>query len=879
MFARVRTFLSKLGGLLAARRSDREFEDEIRTHLSLLAERFVRQGMTPEKARHAARRQFGNFTLVKEVRHEMRTFAPLATFFQDAAYGARLLRNNPGFTVVALLTLAVGIGANTAVFSMVRGILMKPLPYPEAERLVVPATIFPRYNTDRGAVAFADILDWKAERGVFEAVAAMSSGDADLTGGEQPERVPGALADEDYFRVMGIAPLAGRFFSPEDNLPGAPKVVVLAHRFWMRRFGGDPGAVGSRIEIGGAPHLVIGVARPEAIWPEDAEMVRPLGMGGPRDANMLRRDNHTLRAIARLKRGVPLGEAQARLTIMGARVAERETNRAGTNWKLHPLAGYIVGSTLRRTLLVLFGAVLLVLLIACVNVANVLLARGAAREREVAVRAALGAGWKRLAAQFLAESALLAAGGGLLGVLAGYAGLKALVRLAPPDVPRLAEVKMDWTVLAFTAGLALASAVLAGLAPAARAARLAPGQFLHEAGRSVSAGARGAALRRLLVVTEVALAIVLLTGAGLLIRSFGRIQQVEPGFQSRSLLAMEILLPRYRYPGEAQIGPAFEQMAERIRDVPGVVSCAAVSSLPAGGGGFYLGRVFLREGQPEPPVSADARAAWSVVQPGYFQTMGIPMLRGREFSARDIKGAVPVIVVSESLAREMFPHENPLGRRIRSWRDENLYREIVGVAADVRYYGLTERMPNNVYVPHRQNTWRTMVLATRVAGEPGAMEKSIRRAIWSQDNKVSIAWARTMDGILQAQLARPRFSMFLLGILGAAALLLAGVGIYGVLACSVAQRRREIGIRMALGAGRSAVLRMIARQTLGLAGAGAACGVAGALALTGLMQALLYEVSPRDARAFLLASALLVGVALAAGLIPARRASRVGTRR
>jgi putative ABC transport system permease protein len=874
MLSRARVFFSKLTASLTGRRARQEFDDEIEAHLDLLAERFVRQGMAPEEARCAARRQFGNRTLLREARHEMRGFALLPTVWQDMAHGARLLLKKPGFAAVSLVTLALGIGANTAIFSMVRGILLKPLPYAHAGRIVVPCTIFPRYNTDRGAVAFADILDWKAERGIFEAVSAMSFGDADVTEGAQPERVPGQLADDEYFRVMGRPPLLGRFFTREDNLPAAPKVVVLTQRFWMRLFGGDVNAVGSRIEIGGSLHTIIGVAREDSTWPDEAEIIRPLGSGGTPDANALRRDNHILRVVALLKAGVSPAEAQAKLTVMGARVAARDVNRAGTNWKLHSLGDYIVVPAVRRTLVVLFGAVLCVLLIACVNVANLLLSRGASREREVAVRAALGAGRVRLARQFLAETALLALGGGLAGVFVGYAGLRALIRLAPSDVPRLAVVRMDWAVLAFAAGLSLASAVLAGVAPAVRAARLAPAQAFHEAGRSVAGGMRGALLRRMLVVSELALAIVLLTGAGLLVRSFNRIADVNPGFDTRNLLTMQIALPRLRYPKE-QVAAAYDRITDAIRRVPGVLSATAVSSLPAGGGGFYLGRVFLREGQPEPPASADARGAWSVVQPGYFRAMGIPLLQGRDFTERDADDANPVIILSESMAREMFPNRSPLGQRIRSWRDENRYREIVGVVGDLRYYGLTEKMQNNVYVPHGQDTWGAMVLAVRTAGDPEAMAPLVRSAIWSEDKKLTIFRVQTMERIVGDQLARPRFSMFLLSLLAATALVLGAVGIYGVTAYNVTQRTREIGIRLALGAGRTRVLAAVARDTLWLAAAGGLCGIAGSLALTRVMGSLLFEVSPTDARVLVFASGILVFAAVAAGLVPARRASRV----
>ena len=422
--------------------------------------------------------------------------------------------------------------------------------------------------------------------------------------------------------------------------------------------------------------------------PATAELVRPLGTGGQPDANMLRRDNHVYRSLARLRPGVTLDQAQAKLTVMGTAIAGRETNRAETNWKLHSLAAYIVGTSLRRTLWVLLGAALLVLLIACANVANLLLARGIAREREIAVRAALGAGRRRIAGQFLAESALLSTVGGLAGVFLGYWGLKALVSVAPQDIPGIDQAHVDARVLAFSVGLCLVTTVLAGVAPAFHAMRVAPVQAFHEAGRSVSGGLWGGRLRSLLVVGELALAVVLLTGAGLLVRSANRIADVDPGVAVENVLTLEVVLPPSRYAAGPQIADGFDRLTAAVRRVPGVVAASATSSLPLGGGGLYLGRVFLKENQPEPPASADTQAAWSVIQPGYFAAVGIPVLEGRAFTSYDAANSAPVIIISRAMARAMFPNGSPLGQRIRSWRDENLLREIVGVVGDVRYNGV-----------------------------------------------------------------------------------------------------------------------------------------------------------------------------------------------
>lgn len=866
---------SRLRATFSREPADGEFEKEVEAHLSLLTEKYMAEGMSEADARCAAMRQFGNVTSLAETRTEMLTFAPLAAFFRDLRFGARLLLKTPAWTLVAVLTLTVGIGANVAIFSLLRPVLFRALPYPNAARLVVPATIFTRYKSDRGSVSYADLLDWRARREIFEAVSAYSSSLADITEGEQPERVPALLVEDDYFRVLGMRPLLGRFFAREDNLPAAPPAAVLTYRFWMRRFGGDQSVIGRRIGVQGVPCKVLGVAAPNSTWPEEAEILLPLGTGGPPTADMLRRDNHIYGAIALLSPGVSTGQAQAKLTVMGAEVAQRETNRAGTNWKLHSLAAYSVGPGVRRTLAIVFGAAVLVLLIACVNVANLLLARGAVREREVAVRVALGAGRGRIAGQFLSESVVLAIAGALGGLAAGYLGLRALVRLAPPEIPHLEQAQMNLTVLAFAAGLCVITAILAGLVPAQQAGRLAPARSFHEMGRGAAGGLRTSRIRSVLVVSELALSIVLLAGAGLLIRSFGRLVQVEPGFLPNNVVTMQISVPAARYPGAAQVADGFERITDAVRRVPGVVAAAGTSSLPLGGGGFYLGRVFLREGQPEPPVSADTPGAWSVVQPGYFETMGIPIVEGRSFTEYDGAKSTPVIIISRSMAREMFPNSSPLGRRIRSWRDENVYREIVGVAADVRYYGLTADITNNVYVPHLQDTWRSIVLVVRTAGDPAARVRPIREAIWKIDRKLPVSEVRTLEQVVDQNLARTRFSMFLLAIFGAAAIILAAAGIYGLIAYVVAQRSREIGIRMALGAARTQVLSMVASGALRLAGAGVLLGLAGASALTRLMKSLLFEVSPTDARTLAAASAVLLAATIAAAFIPSWRATRV----
>jgi predicted permease len=796
-------------------------------------------------------------------------------FLRNLQYGARVLARSPGFTLTAMLTLALAIGANTAIFSLVNALMLKPLPYKDAGNIVVPATVFDRLHTDRGSISYPDILDWKGQTDLFEAVGAFNGASWDVTGTEDPERLKGLSVGDGYFQAMGATPLIGRTFTPQEYLPGpAGRVAVITYGLWMRHFGGDNKVLNTTIELSGVPYVVVGVMPTDSTWPAEAEILRPNGLGGTLPQSLMRRDNHIMRAIARLKPGVSIEQAQARLTVMAARIAREATHRQGTSWKLHSMRDYIVGPAIERTLIVLLGSVLFVLLIACGNVANLLLVRGAAREREVAIRSALGAGWNQLAGQFLAESALLTLGGALGGVAIGFLGLRGLIHLAPPDIPRIGDIRIDLTVLAFTATVAILTAIVFGLIPTIKARRVETSDAFREGGRSQSSGVRRGRLRNLLVISELTLAIILLVGAGLLIRSFSRLQNVNPGFSTRNLLTLVVGLPRSRY-ASPQVSSALEQISAGIRRLPGVQSASATGSLPLGGGGSYLGRVFLREGQPDPPASSDAQAQWTVVQPEFFQTLGIPVTAGRAFTDRDRKDSPPVIIISQAMAREMFPNQNPLGRRIRSWRDENLYREIVGVVGDLRNSDIAEDPGNCVYIPHAQDSWNSMALMIRTQGDPYTLLKSVRSQIRNLDPKLAISAIKTMDAIVDEELARTRFSMFLLGVFAGIALLLAAIGIYGVMACSVSQRTREIGIRIALGATRSNVLRLVGAHGLILATAGIGLGVGGALALTRFMKALLFGVGPADPETLAVVCSLLAVVTLAACYIPARRAARV----
>lgn len=848
---------------------------EIQNHLDLEAEERQASGVKPDKARYQAAQALGNQTRIREDVRSVWGRTALEAAWQDLKFATRLLINSPGFAAVAILTLALGIGANTAIFTVVNALLLKPLPFEQADRLVVPATVFQRLNSDRGSVSFPDILDWKAQTELFEAVSAFTPRSFDVTSGDEPERIRGMSVDREFFRVFTRPAAIGRVFEPAEDTPKTNGVVVLSHALWMRRFGGDTTALGGTIDLGGEPHKIVGVMPKDAIWPEEAHIIKPLGETAVPSQDLLRRDNHIFRAVARLKPGVSVERAQATLSAMGARVAKEHTNRAQTSWKVHGLRDYIVGPALSQTLWVLLGAVALVLLIACVNVANLLLARGAARSREVAIRNALGAGRRRLSLQFLIESGVLATAGGVLGIALGYAGAAALVKFAPEGVPRLEFVAIDGRVLTFTVGLCFLTAMLFGLAPMLNAVRRAPAESIREGGRSASEGGRSGRLRSILVVSELALAVILLAAAGLLVRTFNSLQKVDLGFSTANTLTLQVGLPNSRYArGEAVI-QGFDSILQRVKQVPGAEAVSAIAALPVDGGGFYLGRVFLHSSQPEPPASNDTPALWNVILPGTFDVMKVPLVAGRSFTDADTATSNPVIVVSQSMAARVFGRENPIGRRIRSWRDENVYREIVGVVRDVRFAGLTEEMNNTVYVPHPQSPFRGMMLLVRTREHPRALLRSIQSQIWSFDNRLAISEVKTMEEIVDAELARPRFSMYLLGVFSATALLMAAIGIYGLISYAVAQQTKEIGIRMALGALSSDILKRVTGRALALALVGIAIGVAGALAVTRLMTTLLFGVSPTDTATFAAAAGLLMGVAVIAAYIPARRASRL----
>jgi putative ABC transport system permease protein len=801
----------------------------------------------------------------------------MQNLLQDLRYGARMLLKNPVFTLIAVTTLALGIGANTAIFSVVNAVLLRAMPFNEPEQLVRPTSVRMNDPNSRISVSYADFLDWQKETAVFAHVACYSDSNAVITLGDEPERIRTALVTEEFFDALGAPMLLGRAFTAEEGKSGAP-VVVISHGLWRRRFGGDPNIVGQKFPTASRASTIIGVTQPKSHYPEEVDAWIPMARAYTVQSfpDMLRRDNFIFQSIARLRPGVTPAQASDRLAAIARHINQENPKiRQDVSARAFPLIDYAIQPEVRRGLWVLLGAVGFVLLIACVNLANLLLARAAGREREVAIRLALGAGRWRIARQLLTESLLVGLLGGACGLLLAWWGADLLVTFAPEQIPRLNETRNDALVLGFTLLLSLATAVAIGLIPALQSSRPDLNSSLKESSRGAAGSLRGHRARSTLVIAEVALALVLLAGAGLMIKSFMLLARVEPGFNTSNVLTFEVNINWQRYDTPEKRADVYQNFSQAVKAVPGVQTAAAVSALPLGGGGFYLGRVFLREGAAEPPAAPDYPGAWNVVTPDYFNAMDIGLLKGRLFTDRDDAQSTPVIIVSETFARRMFSSEDPLGKRVRSWRDENKLREIVGVVRDVKYEGLDEAPSSLVYIPHRQDSWGSMTMVVRTAGDPAAMTNTVRQAFRAVDKDSPISNVQTLQKPLADSTARQRFGAWLLGLFAALALGLAGVGVYGVMSYSVEQRRQEIGVRMALGAGTAEVLKLMLRRGLALTLPGVAIGLIAAVALTRLMQSLLFNVSAADPLTFIVIASLLTVVALLACWIPARRATKV----
>jgi predicted permease len=796
--------------------------------------------------------------------------------FHDLRHAVRLLYKRLGFSAVALLTIGVGVAATTTIFSVIEGTVLRPWPFPGSERLVMLQSTRPARGQSWNSVTYADYEDWKAAA-VFERIAAYRTRSVDLAGGTgDPERMPVLQFSEGFFLTLGVAPTLGRLPGADEVGLGASATVILSYSLWQSRFGGDRDIVGRSVQLNGEPVTVIGVM-PAELDVLPAQLFVPLRPSSRALEAWRDRDNFAFAALARLRPGQTMDQARAQLSAIAARIEnDYRQLREGVSADIITLNERVVGSEMRTILWVMLGAVAFVLLIGCVNLANLLLARATKRRRELAVRSAVGAGRGRLVRQLLVENLVLALAGGAVGMLLAQGGLRLVISMAPADVPRIEQVGINALVLGFALLVSLASAITFGLLPALRATRQGPARAMADAAFGSTSSLQGRRSLGALVVAELAMAVVLLSGAGLLLRSLASLRDVDPGFEVENMITFQLTLPAARYEGGQPLVDAYARLRERLESVPGVESAAVLSVLPLGGGGFTIHRAFLPEGRPEPPEGEEVRGMWDVIEPGYFGTLRLPMIAGRDFTEADDDASVPVMIVNRAFAEDMFGSvADALGKRVRSWRDENLYREVVGIADNVRYFGAGDEIRGVAYVPHRQNTWRGMAVAVRAGGDPGTVAGAVRSAVLEFDPNIALASFTTMEQIFEDSIAERRFAGSLLSAFAALAVLLAAMGIYGVLSYTVAQRTREFGVRMALGARAADVRRMVLRQAGVTVLFGTCLGLAGAVAITRVLSGLLFRVTATDPATLGVVIAVLAAVALAASWVPAARATRV----
>jgi putative ABC transport system permease protein len=798
----------------------------------------------------------------------------MESLFQDLRYGARVLVKSPAFTIAAVIALALGIGANTAIFSVVNAVVFNPLPYEKPDQLMIGLEKNPKIlmDADKGNISYPDFVDWRNQAQTFEKMAIFSQWGFILTQVSDPEQVPAALVSADFFSLLGVAPTLGRTFSADEDKPGGRRSVILSHGFWQRRFGANPGIIGQLITLNDKIYNIVGVLPPgfEFDLLKEAEIWAPMPVASEEfilTNRGFRADNLVL---GRLKPGVTRQQAQAEMDIIAARLGQQypDTNKDYIASAV-PLREYVVGNT-RQTLLLMLSAVGFVLLIACANVANLLLAKSVARRREIALRAAIGATRSRLIRQLLTESVLLAMLSGILGFLLAYVGTKILIAVSPENLPRVNEIRVDVWMLGFTLGISLVTGALFGLAPALQGSRSDLNEALKEAGKG-SAGKHGNRARGLLVISEVGLTMVLLICAGLLIRSFIRVLQVDSGLKADKVATARIFLPPSRYAGGQKQTLFHQQLLERLENRPNVRAAALINSLPLTGQGVSTSLQI--EGRPQPVAAGEGLVEFRVASPKYFEAMGISLLRGRDFTMRDAEGTPGVVIINDALARRSFPNENPLGKRLSVGGPD--WREIVGVVANVRHYKLDEEPKPEVYLPYFQSPWRLMTLVARTDSDPNDLLGLLRREVQAVDKDQPVTDSQLMQQVYSKAVASRRFSMLLLVVFGTVALTLAAVGIYGVIAFSVSQRTHEIGVRMALGARRADVFKLVVAEGMAPALIGVFIGSLAALGLTHIMAGMLYGVTATDAMTFITVPLLLGIVALAACLVPARRAAKV----
>lgn len=869
---------------------EQEIIEELAEHLQDEYENALRGSMNEREARAAVLRRLEEDNLLgaelaRLERHPAeepaavgieRKSGLLSDFAQDLRYGARMLARTPGFTAIAVLALALGIGANTAIFSVVNTVLLQPLPFKNPKELVMIWENATHLGFPKNTPSPANFLDWREQNTVFTGMAAMAPKNFNLTGAGEPERLDGRRVSANLFDLLGVQPRLGRRFLPEEDAPGT-RVVILSHGLWQRRFGADPRIVGQSLNLNGESYAVVGVMPPAIELPgfdnwKDQLWV-PLAFPSEEAQS---RGNHYLEVIARLKSGVTLEQARAEMETISARLAQQypaDNLRIGS--VVVPLHEEVVGN-IKPALLVLLGAVGFVLVIACANVANLLLARAAVRQKEIALRLALGASRARLTRQFLTESVLLAVVGGAVGLIFAVAGLEALKAFIPNTISQGDAIGIDGKVLLFTAGVAVLTGLIFGLAPATQTSNFRLNETLKEGGRDAIGGGKGARLRGALVIAEVAVSFVLLIGAGLLINSFLHLRNLDPGFRADHLLTAKIDLPELKYPDTARRVLFFDEVLRRVSALAGVQSAAIAGNLPLtyNGDSMAIGI----EGVPDPPPDQSPDVIYRAIGPGYFETMGIAFVRGRDFSERDTAETAITVIVSEKTAQHFWPGENAIGKRLKpgSSTSDSPWREVIGVVKDVRQNDFLAEPKLQMYMSYRQlKVMAPNALVVRTNIEPTSLALSLRDAVWAVDKDQPVSNIVTMEHVVAGAVARQRFSTMLLGIFSVIALLLATVGIYGVMSYSIAQRTREIGIRMALGAQRIDVLKMTVKQGLKLVFAGVGIGLVIAIALTRVMASLLFGISATDPATFLGIALLLLIVAALASYVPALRATKV----
>jgi putative ABC transport system permease protein len=874
MMPQLRRFLSRLHNSFRRGQAEHELNREVTAHLALIEHDYRRRGMTAEDARLAARRAFGGVEYAKELHRDERAFVWLDHLRQDVQYACRTVARNPGFTLVAVLTLALGIGANTAMFSVVNAVILRPLPYRDADRLVRISESNPGVGRVTASVSQPNFLDWRARAKTFSALAATQGTTLTLTSGQGAEMViRGESVTAEFLPVLGVSPAVGRNFLPDESRPGGDtRVVILGDGFWKRAFASDPSILGRQIGLGGVPSTVVGVLPPSFRWQTEAvDVLVPLQP----DPSASRGDRQ-LNVIGRLAEGMTIGRAQDELSGIAADLA-RQYPDADNGWSVRTLAfsDWLIPASVRASLAILLAAITLVLLIACANVANLLLARAAARQKELSIRIALGAARSRIVRQLLTESLLLALIAGALGVAGGAAAIRLLVAYGPATVPRLGETSFDLRVLLFAVVVSVATALVFGMAPALLASRQSPAATMRQATAGATSTGRQR-LRSVMTVVEIALSVVLLIGAGLLLRSLWRLQQVDPGFNPSPLMTVRAGLPSSTYPNNEARGAFYERLLAEVRALPGIAAAAASSGLPLAGC-CSTSTEFQVPGAED--AGGRASAGWRLVSPGYFAAMGIP-LRGRELSSRDRGNSQLTIIISEAMARQYWPNQDPIGQTVTldtfSASGGNRPRTIIGVAGDVRHVGLDAESQSMVYYSTvERGAFGGMGIVWRSSVDPASHVAAVNDLVRRIDPMVPLFSVQSLDDLLANSFAPRKFDMYLFGAFAGVALLLAAIGLFGLTSYNVSQRIREIGLRRALGAEPRDILRLILGRGITLAATGAVIGICAAFGLTRLMQSLLFSVSTTDPGTFVAVPAILVLVAILACYIPARHATKV----